>query len=129
MCLLDIVVAFDATSLRARSESHRRANNPLRDGGVLRALHLCEYGAQAMAVHGALLAAAAGSAGKPGLLVALRAVKLYVARLDDLPDALDIHAEKLLDGGTSWQYAFSVDHAGRRLAEGRAAVVVSEEAR
>ena len=54
----------------------------------LRAVHLCEYGAQAMAVHGGLLARAAGGRAKPGLLVALRAVELHVARIDDLPGVL-----------------------------------------
>jgi hypothetical protein len=53
----------------------------------------------------------------------LRAVKLHVARIDDLPGDLDVHAEKLLGAGGSWQYAFRVEHAGLVLAEGRAAVV------
>lgn len=127
MCLLDVVVTFDAATLHARTTSHRRTDNPLREGGMLRALHLCEYGAQAMAVHGAVLAVTVGSMAKPGLLVALRAVKLHVPRIDTLPGTLDVYAEKLLDGGASWQYAFHIDHAGLRLAEGRAAVVVSGE--
>ena len=60
---------------------------------------------------------------RPGLLVSLRAVKLHVASVDDLRGDLDVHAEKLLDAGASWQYAFRVEHDGRLLAEGRAAVV------
>ena len=89
----------------------------------LRALHLCEYGAQAMAVHGGLLAQRDGAVAAPGLLVSLRAVELHIARLDDLPGVLDVHAEKLLDGGSSWQYAFRIEHRGQLLAEGRAAVI------
>ncbi|MEO8010882.1 MAG: phosphotransferase, partial [Dokdonella sp.] len=66
MCLLDEVVAWDDTHIHARSDSHRRDDNPLRSDGMLRALHLCEYGAQSMAVHGALLARASGAAASSG---------------------------------------------------------------
>ena len=123
MCLLDEVVAWDDTTIHLRTDSHRRADNPLRSDARLRALHLCEYGAQAMAVHGGLLAQRAGRAAAPGFLVSLRGVELHVARIDDLPGALAVFAEKLLDSGTSWQYAFRIEHAGDLLAAGRAAVI------
>lgn len=126
MCLLDTVIAWDESRIHTRTQSHRRADNPLRDGGLLRALHLCEYGAQAMAVHGGLIARAAGSVAAPGFLVSLRAIQLHVPRIDDLPSALDVHAERLLGGDGSWQYQFSVDHAGALLASGRAAVMVRQ---
>ncbi len=125
MCLLDTVIAWDETSIHARTASHRRADHPLRSDGLLRALHLCEYGAQAMAVHGGLIARAAGAKAAPGFLVSLRAVELHVARIDDLAGALDVHAERLLGGEGSWQYAFRVEHAGTLLASGRAAVMVA----
>jgi len=86
-------------------------------------VHLCEYGAQAMAVHGGLLAQREGKVAAPGLLVSLRSVRLHVARVDELPGPLDVHAIKLLDGGASWQYEFRVEHRGQVLAEGRAAVI------
>jgi predicted hotdog family 3-hydroxylacyl-ACP dehydratase len=129
MCLLDAVVDWDEQSIHARSESHRRADNPLRSDGVLRSVHLCEYAAQAMAVHGGLLAQRSGTVAAPGFLVSLRAVKFHVARIDDLAHALDVHAQKLLDGGGSWQYAFRVEHDAALLAEGRAAVMTQETAR
>jgi len=50
-------------------------------------------------------------------------VKLHVARIDELPGDLDVRAEKLLDAGSSWQYAFRVEHAGVVLAEGRSTVM------
>ncbi len=123
MSLLDTVVAWDDTRIHLSADSHRHADNPLRSDGQLRAVHLCEYGAQAMAVHGGLLAQRGGAVAAPGLLVSLRAVELRVARIDDLRGALDVHAEKLLDSGTSWQYAFRIEHENRLLAEGRAAVI------
>ena len=124
MSLLDAVVAWDDARIHARATSHRSPDNPLRSDGMLRSVHLCEYAAQAMAVHGGLLAQRSGAVAAPGFLVSLRAVQLTVARIDDLAEPLDVHAEKLLDGGGSWQYAFRVAHAGILLAEGRAAVMV-----
>jgi predicted hotdog family 3-hydroxylacyl-ACP dehydratase len=126
MCLLDSVVAWDDERIHLTTQSHRAAGNPLRSGGILRSVHLCEYAAQAMAIHGGLLARRNGRVAAPGFLVSLRAVKLHVGRIDDLPDALDVHAEKLLDGGGGWQYAFRVEHAGSVLAQGRAAVMTQQ---
>ncbi len=124
MCLLDEVVAWDDTRIHARSDSHRRDGNPLRSDGMLRALHLCEYGAQSMAVHGALLARATGGAASPGFLVSLRAVNLLVARIDTLAGPLDVHGERLMGSDTSWQYAFRIEHGGDEIASGRAAVML-----
>jgi predicted hotdog family 3-hydroxylacyl-ACP dehydratase len=123
MRLLDSVVAWNEQTIHLRTVSHRSPDNPLRSDGMLRCVHLCEYGAQAMAVHGGLLVQRAGAVAAPGLLVSLRAVTLHAARVDDLPGDLDVRAEKLLDTGGSWQYAFRVEHDGRVLAEGRAVVV------
>ena len=125
MSLLDALVLFDDERIHLITDSHRRPDNPLRNDGMLRAVHLCEYGAQAMAVHGGLLALRAGVCAVPGLLVSLRAVRLALARIDDLPQHLDVHAHKLLDGAGSWQYAFRVEHAGSVIGAGRAAVVAA----
>ena len=125
MCLLDEVVAWDTSTIHARSRSHARTDNPLRSDGIVRAVHLCEYGAQAMAVHGGLAARAAGGEAAPGFLVSLRDVELAVVRIDDLADALDIHAEQLTGDAAGWQYAFRIEHAGHVIARGRAAVLAA----
>ena len=127
MCLLDGVHAWDDTTLHATSESHRRADNPLRRDGRLNALHLCEYGAQAMAVHGGLLASRAGGRARPGLLVSLRGVELHCERIDTLAGRLDVHATLLQAGESSQQYEFRIEHAGDLLASGRAAVMLQAE--
>jgi len=124
MCLWDEVLEWDRASIRLRAWNHGDPAHPLRAGGRLRAVHLCEYGAQAMAVHGGLRAQATGGIAKPGLLVALRGVELHVARIDDLPGALECSARMLSDGDGGWQYAFRIDHGDRLLAEGRAAVML-----
>lgn len=124
MCLLDEVLDWDATRLHARSHSHRNPGNPLRADGVLHAVNLCEYAAQAMAVHGALRERAAGGKARPGFLVALRDVALRVERIDDLEGRLQVHVECLIAMADSLQYVFRVEHRGALLASGRAAVML-----
>lgn len=126
MCLLDAVICWDDARIHARASSHRDPSNPLRADHRLHALNLCEYGAQAMAVHGGLLARCDGKTAAPGMLVSLREVKLHAARIDDLPGDLDIRAQRLLAGFAAMQYVFRVEHAGKILAEGRAAVMTKE---
>lgn len=124
MCLWDAVAHWDGSGIRLRADGHRDPAHPLRSGGRLRAVHLCEYGAQAMAVHGGLRAQSSGGPARPGVLVALRAVVLHVDRIDDLPGALECEARMLADGADSQQYSFRIEHAGKLLAEGRAAVML-----
>jgi predicted hotdog family 3-hydroxylacyl-ACP dehydratase len=124
MCLLDEVIDWDDEHIACVTRSHQRPDNPLRSEGILRAIHLCEYGAQAMAVHGGLLAREHGAVARPGMLVSLRAVQIQLARIDHLPDALAVRADKLLDNATSWQYRFQVHHGDALIAEGRAAVMM-----
>ena len=124
MCLWDEVRAWDARTIHVSAHNHRDPAHPLRSEGRLRAIHLCEYGAQAMAVHGGLLARDAGGIARPGLLVALRGVELHVERIDDLPGTLECSAEVLSDGDAGWQYSFRIEHGGTLLAEGRAAVML-----
>jgi len=125
MCLWDEVLAWDAQRIHLRASNHRDAAHPLRSEGRLRALHLCEYGAQAMAVHGGLLAQADGGVAPPGMLVALRDVRLHVARIDDLPQAIECEAQLLAAGEASQQYAFSITHGATPLARGRATVMLT----
>ena len=124
MCLWDEVVSWDGDRIVLHADNHRDPAHPLRSGGRLRALHLCEYGAQAMAIHGGLRARAGGGVPRPGLLVALRGVVLHVDRIDDLPGPLEGMAEQLAHSPDSQQYAFRISHAGTLLAEGRAAVML-----
>lgn len=123
MSLWDQVLEWDDRTIRLRADRHRDPDHPLRSADQLRAVHLCEYGAQTMAVHGGLRASVAGGIARPGLLVALRGVALHVARIDDLQGPLDGEAQLLMDSDSGWQYQFRILHAGTLLAEGRAAVM------
>lgn len=123
MSLLDRVVSWDGSSIVALSTTHRATAHPLRSNGCLRSVHLCEYGAQAAALHGGLIARAAGAVAEPGYLVSLRDVTLTCPRIDELAGALRVEAELLLQDSGSWQYRFAASHAGDTLASGRLAII------
>jgi len=126
MCLLEAVVACSESAIDCRATSHRDPANPLRADGRLGAANGIEYAAQAMAVHGALLAGQT-DAPRQGYLTSVRGVRLLVERLDDLPGALAIHAERLSGDANHILYQFSLSHAGRLLLDGRAAVVLDAD--
>jgi predicted hotdog family 3-hydroxylacyl-ACP dehydratase len=127
MCLLDSVLEWSEMAITCRAASHAQPNNPLRAEGRLGAANGIEYAAQAMAIHGALLA---NSEDQPrqGYLTSVRSVQLYVARLDDLPGELTVQAERLSGDANNILYQFSVSHADNCLLEGRAAVVLDASA-
>ncbi len=125
MCLLYAVLHWDAQSILCRARSHRDPLHPLAIAGRLAALHLIEYGAQAMAIHGGLIAQANGSVARPGVLALVREVAFEVDRIDNIEADLDVRATRLLASGDGWLYEFSVDAAGQRLARGRVAVINS----
>jgi predicted exporter/predicted hotdog family 3-hydroxylacyl-ACP dehydratase len=127
MCLLDRIVEWDDGRIVLATATHRSPDNPLRMDGRLRAVHLCEYGAQAMAVHGGLRAQAAGTPPQPGMLVSLRAVKFSRDFVEDLAGDLRVEASCLQSSATSLQYEFRITHEGAWLAEGRAAVVLNAQ--
>jgi predicted hotdog family 3-hydroxylacyl-ACP dehydratase len=123
MCLLDAVTGWDTQRIRCTASSHRLADNPLRAHDRLGAACGIEYAAQAMAAHGALLAAA-DSAPRAGYLTSVRGVDLQVARLDDVAADLVVEAERLSGADNIILYGFSVAAGGRLLLSGRATVVL-----
>jgi predicted hotdog family 3-hydroxylacyl-ACP dehydratase len=128
MCLLDHVESWSEDKIRCRASSHLSADNPLRAHGQLGAACGIEYAAQAMAVHGALLAPQGSLAPQVGYLVSARGTTLYVARLDDVADELEIEAECMTRNDNNILYQFSISAAGRLLLSGRATVIVDANA-
>jgi predicted hotdog family 3-hydroxylacyl-ACP dehydratase len=128
MCLLDYVEAWDPQRIQCRASSHRAADNPLRANGRLGAACGIEYAAQAMAVHGALLAPPDSSHARTGYLVSVRGTQLHVPRLDDIVADLRVEATCITRSENSILYQFSVSAAGRLLLNGRAAVVLDADA-
>ena len=129
MCLLARLDAWDTQRIVCAASNHRDTDHPLRTRRGLLAPAAIEYAAQAMALHGALIGLAAGTPATPGYLASARGVQLNVLRLDDLPvagpDELRIEAVRQAGDARQILYAFTVHHAGRLLAEGRAAVVLN----
>jgi predicted hotdog family 3-hydroxylacyl-ACP dehydratase len=122
MCLLEEILSFDERSVVCRTASHRSPDNPLRCDGRLPAIAGIEYGAQAMAVHGALQSA---QAGQNGMLAGARAVRCNARYLDDGSGPLTVRAERLVAEGSRLLYAFAIEAAGAELVSGRIAVVLS----
>ena len=122
MCLLDEVVEWTAAGIRCRSESHRAPGNPLRAHGRLGVACGIEYAAQAMAVDGALRAAASQAAPRRGLLASVRGVTMSVGRLDDIEGDLFASATHIHSDTAMALYTFSVSDATRLLLAGRATI-------
>lgn len=124
--MIERVVSWDNDHILAATTWHRSPANPLRLEGRLAAVHLAEFSAQVMAIHGGLRNEAAGLDPQPALLVSVRDLVLYRDYLEDLPGELEIEARALLLNPASWQYSYEVRHAGTLIATGRAAAMAQE---
>lgn len=123
MCLLDSVLHWDGTGIRCSARNHHDPANPLRGPQGLGMLAGIEYCAQAMAVHGALLAEAVGERLAPGYLAAVRGVRLQGERLDTVPGPLLAEARRLMGQGGLLMYEVALyDGDERLLLEGRITV-------
>ena len=124
MCLIDEVLDWSATEIHCRTASHRLKSNPLRTADHLRSECGIEYGAQAIAIHGALNAASPGTAPVAGMLASVRGVALHVARLDDVEGALVVRAWRTGGDVTALLYEFSIAGNSKTLLAGRATIVL-----
>ncbi|HEY6514911.1 MAG TPA: hypothetical protein VIY50_02120 [Steroidobacteraceae bacterium] len=123
MCLLDEVLSWDEARISCRATSHRLGDNPLRAHGRLGAACGVEYAAQAMAVHGAIMAQMAGTQARGGLLTSVRNLVLRVGRLDALEADLIASAARLAGDEGSTLYEFTLSSRGHELLSGRASIV------
>lgn len=123
MCLLDTVEQWDQEHIVCRAVSHRLADNPLRVDGVLAMVNGIEYAAQAMAVHGALLATR-DKVPNVGFLASAREVCWNSERLDEVKDDLLVWAKRISGNEVNILYEFSVHAGDLLLLTGRASVVL-----
>lgn len=129
MCLLDEVIDWNAQRISCRSGAHRAPDNVLRAHGRLGAACGIEFAAQAMAVHGALIAGAltggphAGAKPAAGVLASVRGVRLHAARLDDVDSDLICDALRIAGDEGTILYEFEVRSQTLPLLSGRATVL------
>jgi predicted hotdog family 3-hydroxylacyl-ACP dehydratase len=123
MCLLERIEAWDDDFIRCSTSSHRDPSNPLRKAGGLSEIHGLEYGAQAMAVHGALLAARDGLALHDSYVAAVRDLRLLAARLDTHSQRLLVEAHRLLGMHGNLVYNVLVEAGGSPLVTARVTVM------
>jgi predicted hotdog family 3-hydroxylacyl-ACP dehydratase len=130
MCLLDAVLAWDDNFIRCQTRSHLAPHHPLRAHGRLGAACGVEYAAQAMAVHGALVAenldngSALRSPPRAGYLASVRGVTFHVDRLDAVSGPLTVNAQRITGDPNTVLYSFTVQAGAQTLLSGRAVVVL-----
>jgi len=123
MSLIDQVESWTDNSIYCTTESHLLENNPLRFNNQLSAIHLIEYGAQAMAIHGGLLSGHCS----PGYLAAIRAAHLHIDILDTVKTTLHIKAQAELNIANGAVYALTIfDNNNHLLLDARATVIHTE---
>jgi predicted hotdog family 3-hydroxylacyl-ACP dehydratase len=120
MSLIDAVECWNDKQIVCRSRSHQDPANPLRLQDALSAIHLIEYGAQAMAIHGGLLTGKAS----PGFLAAARNAHFYCDDLNEINEDILIAANATLKICNGAVYEFNISTANHRvLLEARATVI------
>lgn len=122
MRLLDAVEAWDETTIRCRTATHRDPNHPLRSRGRLSVSVGLEYAAQAMGVHAGLLDRDHRVEGRIGYVGSVRDVVFTADRLDDTDVDLMVNAIRLAEGDQSYMYRFTVALGDRTVIEGRASI-------
>jgi predicted hotdog family 3-hydroxylacyl-ACP dehydratase len=124
MCLLHALHESSPTQVLCSTMSHHAADNPLRGASGLLSCSAIEYAAQAMALHGAMTAAA-DAPPQGGRLASVRGVKLHVPRLDTVAGRLFVHAERLAGDAGQAMYQFTLrDERQLILVQGRATVLL-----
>ena len=123
MCLLDSVEEWNEAGIICLSARYADADNPMRRAdGTLGTVTAIEIAAQAMALHGRLIAPEEGPP-RPGFLVALRDVAVRAANLPPGIGPLTITARQMLGDARGATYAFTVSAAGEEWLTGRATVL------
>lgn len=109
MCLLEEVADWGEDWIRCRTGCHHWPDHPLAREGRLAPIHALEIGAQAVAVHGGLLATRKGhTGGAVKYLAAIRSMDLAATSLDQFPGDLWAWAQCLGSQGQHGIYQIRV---------------------
>lgn len=126
MRLIDRVVSYDEQKIVCESDSHRVAAHPLAENGILSIVCGLEYGAQAMALHGALMASfTGGGPARRGYLVAASNLRWFAERLDACVAPLIVEAVSEFRSENQVAYRFEVRADAKTVLTGDARVQLS----
>ncbi|WP_428088047.1 3-hydroxylacyl-ACP dehydratase [Candidatus Thioglobus sp.] len=124
MCLIDCVKEWDDESIICTTRTHQNHDNPLLSGSTLPVSALIEYAAQAMAIHGALIAKELGEKMQTGYLAALKNVNFYnYLEIHKISSPLTIKVTKKFSSKGNMIYDFVVTSETDNLISGRATVI------
>jgi predicted hotdog family 3-hydroxylacyl-ACP dehydratase len=121
MCLIESVEYWDRDRIRCTSDTHRKQDHPLRLNGELSSLHLLEYGAQTMGIHGGLLKKETTQ----GFLAAVRNVRICIQSLDSVHSEIIIEAHAQLQTESGAIYEFTITDAEANLLLSARATVIN----
>ncbi len=120
MLLIEQVASWSTHHIHCISHTHLDSDHPLRFENSLSAMHLIEYGAQTMAIHGGLLSGISS----PGYLAAVRGAHFHIDTLDTLSGTLHIYAKAELKIENGAVYSFRItDDQDILLLDARATVI------
>jgi predicted hotdog family 3-hydroxylacyl-ACP dehydratase len=137
MCLIDEIVSWDAKTLVARTESHLRADNPLRYDASVSSIIGIEYAAQTMALHAGLLyRQESNSASMPekkgGYLATLRNIQLHADKLyspeEVIQSALEVSVLVLMSDSQGYTYEFNITCNTIKLLSGKLTIFLTANA-
>lgn len=126
MCLLDTVESWDENQIICASSTHNQKDNPLRDSNRLGCVNAIEYGAQATAVHGGLLARKNHyEITRSGFLVQVKDLEFVDCDLSAIPDPLTIQARQIHFDKASMLYMIIIKHNHEELMQGRIMIFIN----
>lgn len=132
MCLIDGLSQWSPEHATCQSSAHLRPAHPLAEDDRLGSATLIEVAAQAMALHGALLAGVgtsdvdkelSGAPEKHGVLAGVRRVTLEGANIAAVSGPLSVQVSLTSGDANTALYEFVVSAGEQSLATGRATVL------
>lgn len=121
MCLLDQVLSFSDSEIVCKTRTHLAPDNPLKGAKGLSKIHLIEYGAQTVAIHGGLIE---GSEKQPrlGYIAMVKSVKW--GQFNPTTEFLMVSSQLEMANESTKFYAFKISDAERKeVCTGRVMVV------
>lgn len=124
MCLWDSVLAFDDTTIHCQTARHLANTHPLKTNERLSKLHLIEYGAQSIAIHGGLLSQKL-KAPRPGYLASVK--NIHFETFNDQTPYIYCRSNQIMADDQSKLYQFELmDNEQQLICSGRALVIHPE---